>query len=191
MDGASDGSVLHGFDFERLEAEFGELRSELADFKVLRPPAHLSFIFQLFFTLQFVLPDLTSFQKYLAAQGSSFNDLEIPLKDLGFKAIQAITKSEDPLKTLRDISQNLPVLAHSLALQKVDTAEYSDAVDKLMRVGYRPDWNWIWVNGIPTEASSLDPFEYDTQSQCIAIPHFPLSRHLHPLLISYPPVLIP
>ena len=89
-----------------------------------------------------------------------FNELEIPLTNLAHKSVDAISKSSDPLKTLRDISQNLPTLAHALQFRNANVTELETRVQELQNLGYWPQINIIWVNGIPIDATTMDPFEY-------------------------------
>lgn len=79
--------------------------------------------------------------------------------DLGLQATQKILTSQDPLKTLRDISQNLPILAHSLSSQQVNKTLRKDVEQTIGQLEGIPD-NVMWINKAALEAGQLDPFEY-------------------------------
>lgn len=92
------------------------------------------------------------------------------LSDLGVQATKKIIESPEPLRMLRDISQNLPILAHTLAREPVtngksnhkgvltleeERLEISKAADLLQ--DYQ---DVLWINSIPYSIESVDPFMY-------------------------------
>eukprot|EP01129_Flabellula_baltica_P009396 TRINITY_DN3831_c0_g1_i1.p1 TRINITY_DN3831_c0_g1~~TRINITY_DN3831_c0_g1_i1.p1 ORF type:complete len:1002 (+),score=253.35 TRINITY_DN3831_c0_g1_i1:715-3720(+) len=88
-------NVVQGMDFEILSKRYPGLSSELLSYK-----ASLS-------SGKFNMEELKVWE----------------IKDLAFKATDAIISSENPIKMMQDISQNLPTLAHTLARTQIDPAK--------------------------------------------------------------------
>eukprot|EP01127_Copromyxa_protea_P006448 TRINITY_DN1631_c0_g1_i1.p1 TRINITY_DN1631_c0_g1~~TRINITY_DN1631_c0_g1_i1.p1 ORF type:complete len:1488 (-),score=376.84 TRINITY_DN1631_c0_g1_i1:19-4482(-) len=119
---------IQGFDFAKLTKKWPEYSSELLSFKA-------SLMSEEF--------DLETLKVWEVA-------------DLGVQATKKIIESPEPLRMLRDISQNLPSLAHTLARERVDEeqlVQISAAASHL--VEYK---DTLWINGIPYDAASIDPF---------------------------------
>jgi len=100
---------------------------------------------------------LLSFKASLLAEEFDISKLKVwELEDLGIQASAAILSSGQPLHMLRDISQNLPGLAHTLAREHVDEkmkAKILEDADGV--IAYR---DLMWINDVAYDLSSIDPF---------------------------------
>lgn len=84
---------------------------------------------------------------------------ETDFPNFGLKAASVIESAPDPLVALRDISQNLPIVARSIANQK----EISPATrDRFIRNQQMIDegTNLVLLNGQRLDIETVDPFGY-------------------------------
>uniref|UniRef100_A0A6B2KWC8 UDP-glucose:glycoprotein glucosyltransferase n=1 Tax=Arcella intermedia TaxID=1963864 RepID=A0A6B2KWC8_9EUKA len=124
----TDSGPVQGFDFTALTKQYPHLSSELLAFK-----AHL-------LAADFQMEQLKVWE----------------LKDLGLISTQKILEAPEPLRMLRDISQNLPVLAHTLARQAINDTARSSILSIISRLnGFS---NGLWINKVAYSTAALDPF---------------------------------
>ncbi|CAG8443499.1 5466_t:CDS:10 [Acaulospora colombiana] len=77
------------------------------------------------------------------------------VKSLGIKAAQFILESQDPLKTLTQLSQNFPKYSHSISQIPLN----SSLEEEIMTNHHvRLDTNSFWLNGLVINPESADPF---------------------------------
>jgi UDP-glucose:glycoprotein glucosyltransferase len=80
------------------------------------------------------------------------------LKNLGVQVLQRILAAPDPLRTLQDISHNLPSMAHSLVRMPVNTTlakSLEEAEQLTMQFGRT---TFVSMNKQPIEIGHVDPF---------------------------------
>lgn len=98
---------------------------------------------------------------------SSLSEAEIA--DLGIKAAQLIMSSPDPLRAIRELSQNFPLHASALASStRFDDADTTAAlVDAVLGLGsmrLEPGASELWLNGQSTQAKDCMPLPLDRKS---------------------------
>jgi len=114
----------------------------------------------LFGTLQKRRPKLTAelatFKSFLLSSKEQFEDLKVwDLKDLGYQASQRILSASNPLKLLREISQNFPTHATSLSKIKVNETLKSELKDQRM---VEEGKSIVLINGRVIQPETVDPF---------------------------------
>ncbi|ORX93045.1 UDP-glucose:glyco protein glucosyltransferase [Basidiobolus meristosporus CBS 931.73] len=77
------------------------------------------------------------------------------IKSLGIKTMQYILQSQQPLRILRQISQNFPKYAHILAQQPTNTTFEREMNNPS---GVSPGTNLININGLPVDTTQINPF---------------------------------
>lgn len=78
---------------------------------------------------------------------------------LGVQAAQLIRDAEDPLLALKQLTQNFPKYAASLARRVVvDDDLFKEIETNLMKA--QAGVNMIWLNGLPVLERDLNPFAY-------------------------------
>lgn len=78
-------------------------------------------------------------------------------KELGYQASQRILSASQPLKLMREISQNFPTLAPSLTKVKLSETFKRELQEGL---GFEPGKSLVLVNGRMVEPETINPFKY-------------------------------
>ena len=77
--------------------------------------------------------------------------------DLGLKATQFITKSNNPLSTLVQLSQDFPQHGRRISDISLDSDMSSEILEN--RRSFSSD-NSMWLNGVLLDETEVDPFSY-------------------------------
>ncbi|ELU12397.1 hypothetical protein CAPTEDRAFT_227323 [Capitella teleta] len=108
---------------------------------------------------------LTEFQEHLRKTSGDIDELKVwQLQDLSFQAAQRVLMApeEEALATLREISQNFPIAARSLAGKPITDElrkEVKKNQDKLQNsVGLMPGDNAMFINGLQADLEVYDVF---------------------------------
>lgn len=75
------------------------------------------------------------------------------------KAAEFILDSENPLATLKLLSQDFPKYANSLTSVEVNDTLIGEIASN-QGFGVQPGVNAIWLNGISLDADQIDPFTW-------------------------------
>ena len=91
--------------------------------------------------------ELASFREVLASSNTDSSQLKVwALQDLGVQATSRILSSKEPLNTLRDICQNFPFMAGSLAKVKPNH-ELEGEIERLQSTMWGPGYSGTFLNG--------------------------------------------
>eukprot|EP01098_Paradermamoeba_levis_P015161 TRINITY_DN7547_c0_g1_i1.p1 TRINITY_DN7547_c0_g1~~TRINITY_DN7547_c0_g1_i1.p1 ORF type:complete len:543 (+),score=171.85 TRINITY_DN7547_c0_g1_i1:303-1931(+) len=84
------------------------------------------------------------------------------IKDIGIQACQRILQSSNPLRTLRDLSQNFPSFASSLSKLAINATMKQSITKAHMMSGFTEGSDFVLFNGMVIDTEELDPFKiYD------------------------------
>jgi UDP-glucose:glycoprotein glucosyltransferase len=128
---------IEGFRFSRLQELYPELHSQLNDLR-----------------------------EYLKEGSKALAPLkQWQLQDLGFQAVQRVMSSsnESRLHTIRDLAQNLPLLARSLSKTMVSKelrTEIKRNQKLLEEVGISPGGSHLLINGIILDSDDVNAFKF-------------------------------
>eukprot|EP01116_Phalansterium_solitarium_P000089 TRINITY_DN10057_c0_g1_i1.p1 TRINITY_DN10057_c0_g1~~TRINITY_DN10057_c0_g1_i1.p1 ORF type:complete len:1540 (+),score=753.29 TRINITY_DN10057_c0_g1_i1:74-4693(+) len=104
--------------------------------------------------------ELSNFRSFLSSQNEQFEDLKVwNIKDLGFLAAQRVAGSSHPLRLMREISQNFPLLATSLAKLKLNETLKADIIQNPAIEAGR---SLVLVNGRVVDPDTADAFSLYT-----------------------------
>ncbi|KAF2457381.1 UDP-glucose:Glyco protein glucosyltransferase-domain-containing protein [Lineolata rhizophorae] len=76
---------------------------------------------------------------------------------LGMKAANFVLDSEDPFKTLIDLSQDFPKLSSAVVSHDISEEFKNEHIGNRERL-LPPGYNMIWVNGVPVQSRKVDAF---------------------------------
>ncbi|KAJ2964307.1 hypothetical protein NQZ79_g834 [Umbelopsis isabellina] len=79
------------------------------------------------------------------------------IKDLGLQAAQFILDSENPLSTLKLLSQDFPKYANSLTDVEINETLRHE-ISSNQAFGVQPGVNAMWLNGLSIDPDQVDPF---------------------------------
>lgn len=81
------------------------------------------------------------------------------LLQIGLQSTQLVYDSEDPLATLKQISQNFPKYATAIARRVTVQPELEEEVQS-NNAKAQPGVNMVWLNGLVVQETEMNPFSY-------------------------------
>lgn len=90
--------------------------------------------------------------------------------EIGLQAAQIISDAEEPLSILKQLSQNFPRYATSLARQVTVDAELAEEVENNQAIA-RGGTSVAWLNGVQLTEKDMNPFAYVPAPEAFAALH--------------------